>query len=336
MNGHAAGAITRAAGGWMTLAGSGARRYVAAVAADLTDPLVPVLLVGAAASAVLGSTTDALLVSAVSVANAAMSGAQRAHAEGVLARLIERNVLLARVVTDDGVQVRRADTLRPGDVVELGAQDVVPADARLLRADTLEVDEATLTGESAPVTKRVEPTPAAELGDRDCMVYEGTTVLAGTARAVVVATGEATVAGRAAVVAQAHSAGAVGVQARLGELTRLALPLTGLSGLAVAALASLRGAPARSALGSGVAVAVAAVPEGLPLVATVAQVAAARRLARLGVLVRSSRVVEALGRADVVCFDKTGTLTEGRLVLRAVTVPDPAGRWRAAPMPAPG
>ncbi|MBL7631367.1 cation-translocating P-type ATPase [Frankia sp. CN6] len=320
----------------MTLAGSGARRYVAAVAADLTDPLVPVLLVGAAASAVLGSTTDALLVSAVSVANAAMSGAQRAHAEGVLARLIERNVLLARVVTDDGVQVRRADTLRPGDVVELGAQDVVPADARLLRADTLEVDEATLTGESAPVTKRVEPTPAAELGDRDCMVYEGTTVLAGTARAVVVATGEATVAGRAAVVAQAHSAGAVGVQARLGELTRLALPLTGLSGLAVAALASLRGAPARSALGSGVAVAVAAVPEGLPLVATVAQVAAARRLARLGVLVRSSRVVEALGRADVVCFDKTGTLTEGRLVLRAVTVPDPAGRWRAAPMPAPG
>ena len=318
-------------------AAAGARRYLTAIAADLSDPLVPVLLVGAAASAVLGSTTDALLVSAVSLANAAISGAQRARAEALMARLIERTVPMAHVVTAGGDLVTcRADALRPGDVIELGAQDVVPADARLLQARALEIDEATLTGESAPVTKQIEPTPAAELGERACMVYEGSTVLAGTGRAVVVATGEATIAGRAAVVAQTRVAGPVGVQARLGELTRLALPLTGLSGLAVAALGSLRGAAPRSALGSGVAVAVAAVPEGLPLVATVAQVAAARRLARQGVLVRSSRVVEALGRADVVCFDKTGTLTEGRLLLRAVAVPDSAGRWRTVPVPAPG
>ncbi|MBX6391118.1 MAG: HAD-IC family P-type ATPase, partial [Frankia sp.] len=320
-------AVRRAAG-WAAVAGDAARRYAAAVAAAHAAPRAAGLLVGAAASAVLGSTTDALLVTAVSVANAAVSGAQRAHAEGVLRRLIVRNVPMARVVRADGTsEPCRADQLRPGDLIDLAAQDVVPADGRLLAANALEVDEATLTGESTPVAKRVEPTPAAELGERDCMVYEGTTVLAGTGRAVVVATGEATIAGRAAAAAGDRTA-VVGVQARLGELTRLALPLTGLSGLAVTALGSVRGLSLRSALGSGVAVAVAAVPEGLPLVATVAQVAAARRLAGLGVLVRSSRVVEALGRADVVCFDKTGTLTEGRLVLREVAVPGPGGEWR--------
>ncbi|ABW11900.1 ATPase, P-type (transporting), HAD superfamily, subfamily IC [Parafrankia sp. EAN1pec] len=305
--------------------GKGARELGAAVVADLRDPLVPVLMVGAAASAVLGSTVDAALVAGVSVTNAVLSGAQRARAEAAMRGLMARHLALARVETTGGLRVLPADELRPGDRILVRAGDVVPADARLLAADTLEVDEASLTGESVPVGKSVEPTPSADLADRSCMLFEGTTVLAGTGRGIVVAVGEATEAGRASA-AVVGTAAPVGVQNRLGDLTRLALPLTAASGLAVAALSVLRGAGAREALGAGVAVAVAAVPEGLPLVATVAQVAAARRLARLGVLVRSSRTVEALGRIDTVCFDKTGTLTEGRLVLREVAVVGGASR----------
>jgi cation-transporting ATPase I len=132
--------------------------------------------------------------------------------------------------------------------------------------------------------------------------------------------GQATQAGRAARAAGA-AAPPAGVQARLGDLTRAVLPLTLAGGGVVALLGVLWGRPLREAVGSGLAVAVAAVPEGLPLVATVAQQSAARRLSRRGAVVRSARVLEALGRVDTVCFDKTGTLTENRLsVVRLVPV----------------
>ena len=162
------------------------------------------------------------------------------------------------------------------------------------------------------MAKDVAATPGAVLADRTCMLYEGTSVVAGRGRAVVVAVGPATAAGRATRRAGV-AAPPAGVQARLGELTRAVLPLTLAGGGAVVALALLWGRPLRGGGRVGVAVAVAAVPEGLPLVATVAQQAAARRLSRRGAVVRSARVLEALGRVDTVCFDKTGTLTENRL-----------------------
>jgi cation-transporting ATPase I len=307
------------------------------VAAELADPLTPVLATGAAASAVIGSPTDALLVGGVLAANAVISGAQRLRADQALRTLLFDEQLLARVVVPppalepaqdgaDGVRSGRVDVaagprrqipagaLRPGQVIDLQPGDVVPADARLLDQDMLEVDEAGLTGESVAIPKQTETAPGAELADRACMVYEGTTVLTGTGRAVVVAVGAATEAGRA--LALAGRAGApAGMQARLEELTRRGLPVTLLGGAAVTGLAVLRGQPLPRAIASGISVAVAAVPEGLPLVATVAQLGAARRLSARGVLVRSARTVEALGRVDTVCFDKTGTLTEGRLRL---------------------
>jgi len=198
---------------------------------------------------------------------------------------------------------------------------VVPADARLLSTVDLEVDESTLTGESVPVGKRVDAAPAAPLAERGCMVFQGTTVLAGAAYAVVVATGDATEAGRATRAA-GRAAPRAGIQSRLAEVTRVALPATGLGGAAVTGLGVLRRLPLQQAVAAGVSVAVAAVPEGLPLVATVAQAAAARRLSRRDVLVRSSRTLEALGRVDVVCFDKTGTLTEGRLAVTRIAGPE--------------
>ncbi|MEU7470143.1 cation-translocating P-type ATPase [Streptomyces sp. NPDC044984] len=293
-----------------------------AVRRELDDPLTPVLATGALASALLGSLVDALLVVGAMDINAVAGGLQRLRAERALAQLAAHQRPKARrQVTRDRTVTVDAARLRPGDRIGLGAGDVVPADARLLETDGLEVDESSLTGESLPVTKGVEATPGAPVAQRTCMVFEGTTVVAGRADALVVDTGDRTEAGRAVALA-ARTPPPAGVQARLQELTRKALPVTLTGGALVTGLSLLRGSPIRRAVSGGVAVAVAAVPEGLPLVATVAQMAAARRLSRRGVLVRTPRTLEALGRVDTVCFDKTGTLTENRLRLVRVATAD--------------
>lgn len=312
--------VKAAAGGMIRLAG--------ATRTELNDPLTPILAVGAAASAILGSGVDAALVATVMATNALIGGAQRLRADNAVAHLFAEQDQLARRVaipllgsTSRRLKAARTSTrihriaarrLSPGDVIELRAQDVVPADARLLIATDLEVDESSLTGESLPVAKGTDQTPAADLGDRAGMVFDGSTIVAGSARAIVVATGHATAA-RRALATVADTDAAVGVAARLGELTAKVLPLTLASGAAVTGISLLNRQPLRQAVADGVAIAVTAVPEGLPLVATVAQLASARRLSGRGVLVRAPRAVEALGRVDTICFDKTGTLTENKL-----------------------
>ncbi|MGW4243090.1 HAD-IC family P-type ATPase [Nocardia sp. NPDC004722] len=303
-------------------------RFAGHLRAEVADPLTPILGVGAAASAILGAPTDALLVTSVLTVNAVVSTLQRLRAESALRDLlhgealrayrIERGTLEREPQDLDDVDGHRvpADRLRAGDVILVCTGDVVPADARLLRCEDLEIDESSLTGESVTVEKRVEATPGAALSERYCMLFQGSTVVNGTAAAVVVAVGADTETERAAAAAIPPRRG--GVQAQLRQLTDRALPATVAGGSAVTALDWLRGRSLRDALAEGVAVATAAVPEGLPLVATVAQSAAARRLSRSGILVRASRTVEALGRVDTVCFDKTGTLTEGRLRLTAM------------------
>jgi cation-transporting ATPase I len=302
-------------------------RLLSATRVELADPLTPILAVGAAASAIVGSNVDALLVAGVMTANALAGGIQRLRAEAAVAELFAeqdrhaRRVVLPAVATarrrleaartSERTVTVNAKSLRPGDIIDLAAPEVVPADARLLVAEDLEVDESFLTGESLPVDKQVDAVGVAD-SDRASMLFEGSTIVAGRARAIVVATGAGTAAQRA-ISAIADVEAAAGVQARLRELTSKVLPLTLGGGAAVAGLALAHGAPLRQAVADGVAIAVAAVPEGLPLVATLAQLAAAQRLSRRGALVRTPRAVEALGRVETVCFDKTGTLTENRL-----------------------
>ncbi|WP_068156508.1 cation-translocating P-type ATPase [Rhodococcus phenolicus] len=298
-----------------------ARGFLHAVRAELNDPLTPVLATCSAASAVLGSPIDAVLVGSVLVLNAGISATQRLRAEAVLNRLLAVQDPPARKVTDldgdhDRVEVT-ADGLRPGDVIEVHPGEVVPADGRLIDTDSVEVDESALTGESLPVAKQTLPTPGVPLAERTCMLYAGTTVLTGTAVALMTATGRGTETRRATALAPAKIR-EVGLQAQLGRLTRRVMPISFGGGAIVTALGLLRGVGLRSAVTSGVSVIVAAVPEGLPLVATLAQMSAARRLTASSVLVRVPSAVEALGRVDVVCFDKTGTLSENRLRVAAV------------------
>ncbi|HEU0191379.1 MAG TPA: cation-translocating P-type ATPase [Mycobacterium sp.] len=292
-------------------------QFVEAVRAELSDPLTPVMAVGSAATAILGSPIDAVMVGTVLAGNAMLAAAQQLRAERRLNLLLAQQTPAARKVTAGAGGAYRydevvAERLQPGDVIEVRSNEVVPADARVIEATDLELDESSLTGESLSVGKQVDATPGAELAERTCMLYAGTTVVAGTAVAVVTAVGADTQVRRAAELA-AGDLPVVGLQHQLSRLMFRAFPVSAGGGLLVGALGLLRRGGLRHALGDAIAVAVAAVPEGMPLMATLAQYASARRLSGTGALVRVPRSVEALGRIDVVCFDKTGTLSENHL-----------------------
>jgi len=294
-----------------------ALRLSQAIAAELANPLTPVLAVGAGLAAAVGSMTDAGLVAGVMGVNAVIGGVQRVRAEVSIERLVEvSSTLVAVRRAGEPLALEREELVR-GDLIELKAGEVVPADCRILEAEACEVDESVLTGESLPVAKQSAPVPGAAMADRLCMLYEGTTVSNGRALAVVVAVGGETEVGRSLV--DAPEPPQSGVEARLSKLTAITVPATMASGLVVGGLTLLRGHGPRQAVSSGVSLMVAAVPEGLPLVASVAQLAAARRLSARGALVRNPRTIEALGRVDTLCFDKTGTLTMGTISLQRVS-----------------
>ncbi|WP_258308276.1 cation-translocating P-type ATPase [Streptomyces sp. NWU339] len=299
----------------------GAGTLVGRVVEELANPLTPVLAIGGGVSAALGSVLDAVLIGGVLGVDALVGGVQRQQADNAAERLVE--------ATSVRVRVRRPGQAEPvetagehlvrGDLIELRAGDSVPADCRVVRAQGLEVDESSLTGESLPVVKSAAPTAARAVADRTSMLYEGTTVAAGQALGVVVATGTATEAGSAAEVGPEGGPPESGVERRLKALGRWFLPLSVAAGVVLFAIDLLRRRPLGAALGAAVSLCVAAVPEGLPFVATVAELAAARRLSARDTLVRSASTIEALGRTDVLCFDKTGTLTEGRISLQQVS-----------------
>jgi cation-transporting ATPase I len=288
-----------------------------AVAGELANPLTPVLSAAAAVSATVGSLTDAAMVSAVVALNGLIGGVQRYQVEHAL-RALEHE-------SDPGIRVRRAGAadvipatdIVVGDVVQLDAGEVVPADCRVLTASGVELDESAVTGESVPVAKSPAARASLAVGDRSSMLWAGTSVAAGSVTGVVVATGVQTEARRAELIDD-DSPARTGVEVRLRDLTRATMPVSFLGGLGVTAAGAVRGIPLRETLRSGISLAVAAVPEGLPILATMAQLSAARRLATRGALVRNPRAIEALGRIDLLCADKTGTLTEGRIQLHSV------------------
>ncbi|WAC93087.1 cation-translocating P-type ATPase [Mycobacterium sp. Aquia_213] len=295
------------------------RDVVEAMWHEMQDPLTPILATGAMASALVGSPMDGVLVGIVLLGSAGIAAGQRLSSDRQLNKMLSAQTPPARVTTGpDQFELVATEHLTPGTIIEVRSGEVVPADARVLTAVAVEVDESSLTGESLPVTKNPAPTPGRPLAERACMIYEGSTVLSGVCRAVVVAVGEATAAGRAMALAPKRR-DEVGLHAQLASVTAKVLPWTLTGGVGVIATALLRGSGIREAVTSGVYCAVAAVPEGLPLVATLAQREAARRLTERNVLVRAPRSVETLGRVEVVCFDKTGTLSENRLVVTDIS-----------------
>ena len=213
---------------------------------DLSDPITPLLATGALASALLGSPLDAVLVGNVLLVNAALSAEQQLHAERILNRLlaVQEPPARRRVGPLDGQRNEKvpAKRLRPGDIIEVHSDEVIPADARLLHASNVEVDESTLTGESLPVSKQAEPTPGAPLAERTCMLYAGTTMVAGTAVAVVTTVGSRSEMRKALAMAPRKSR-EIGLQRQLRRITRRALPFSMASGALVGLLSVLAGHP---------------------------------------------------------------------------------------------
>ncbi|GAA3050959.1 cation-translocating P-type ATPase [Pseudonocardia yunnanensis] len=285
---------------------------------ELANPLTPALAAGAGVSAATGSILDPLLITTVLAVNALIGGVQRVGAQRALRTLRKSSAARVHVRRGESDVELRADQLVEGDVIRLQTGDAVPADSRVLTGHDLEIDESSLTGESVPVAKSNRATSARAIADRSSMLYEGTVVAVGRTDAVVVATGDHTEAGRA-LRQTGEQAPPTGVETRLRKLTARALPISIGAGVVLVVSDLLRRRPAGIALTRAVSLAVAAVPEGLPFVATVAELAAARRLSARGALVRNPSTIEALGRVNVLCFDKTGTLTEGRISLRQVS-----------------
>jgi P-type Ca2+ transporter type 2C len=213
------------------------------------------------------------------------------------------------------------DDLVLGDVVFQEGGDVAPADLRLIEANSIRVDEAALTGESVPVVKRTEPAgPDAALAERHSMIFRGTTITEGSAEGVVVATGMETELGRIAEMVEEAEQQATPLQDRLDQLgSRLARAVLGIA--AVVALAGLAaGRPTLLMIETAIALGIAAVPEGLPIVATIALARGMWLMARRQALINRLTAVETLGATGVIFTDKTGTLTENRMTLRrAVT-----------------
>ncbi|MCA9663970.1 MAG: HAD-IC family P-type ATPase [Myxococcales bacterium] len=296
------------------------------LAGQLFNLLTLILIVSAAISMVIGDVVEAVAILVIVVLAALLGFVQELRAARELDALRELATPTARVIRDGHLATVGAPTVVVGDVLALETGDIVAADARLLAAHDLRADEAVLTGESLPVHKQLAPLDdddgALPVADRNNMVFAGTAVVHGRARAVIVATGMQTAFGEVARLLAAQKPPPTPLTRELHRLGRS----LGIGALLLAALLAaagvLRGHGVLSMLVWGVALAVAVIPEALPAVVTISLALGVKRMSRHRALVRQLPAVETLGATTVICSDKTGTLTSGRMAAREVLLPE--------------
>ena len=297
-------------------------------ARQFTNPLIYVLAAAAVVSVAIGAETDALFIAAVLLVNAVVGGLQEWRAEQSSRALQDLIRTRATVSRDGALRDIDAEELVPGDVVVVDAGSRVPADVRLIESNNVAVDESALTGESTPANKDAawEPTEdTVSLGDRDNMAHAGTVVTRGRGRGVVVETGGDTVLGQLAEDVTAVEGGAPPLVMRVERFTRV----VGVVVLVAAAVTAVLGVVVHGysvveMFLFAVALAVSAIPEGLPVGITVALGVASRRMAAVGVVVRRLVAVEGLGSCTMIASDKTGTLTANELTVTRIRLPDGA------------
>ncbi len=285
--------------------------------------IIWILVAAGVLSGVLGEWVDAIAILAIVVLNAVIGFYQEFSAERSIAALKKMTAPHAKVRRDGQVTSIPASGIVAGDIVALEAGDLVAADARLLEAASLKCIESALTGESEAVTKQPATLEQGDLplGDRENMVFMGTSVAAGTGQAVVVATAMNTELGRiAGLIEEAGAEAGTPLQQKLDSFGRiLAWATLGIVAL-LFGLGLLRGTQLLELTMTSVSLAVAAVPEGLPAVVTVSLALGVLRMSRRRALVRKLPAVETLGSTTVICTDKTRTLTVGEMTVRALYV----------------
>ncbi|MCU0478603.1 MAG: cation-translocating P-type ATPase [Chloroflexi bacterium] len=291
---------------------------------QFTNAMIIVLLAAAVVTALLGDLKDTVVILAIVVLNGIVGFVQEYRAEQALDALKRMASPTARVVRGGETLLVPAPEVVPGDLVRLDAGDIVTADLRLLEARALRINEAALTGESEPAEKTTEPLPGVPegvLADQRNVAFNGTAVVYGRGAGVVLTTGMSTSLGRVAELLQEHAGGQTPLQKRLSTLGK-ALALLALVVCSIVFAAGVaRGESPEEMFLVAVSLAVAAIPEGLPAVVTVALALGARRMARRNALVRKLPAVETLGSVTVICSDKTGTLTENRMLVERAWTP---------------
>jgi Ca2+-transporting ATPase len=286
---------------------------------QFTNGLIVVLLLAAALALVVGEPVDAATIAAIVVLNGLLGFAQEWRAERALRALREMLSPDCEVIRDGQRQRVDVTCLVAGDVVTLERGSRVPADARVARSVNLELDEAPLTGESTAVSKQVKSVPAsAPIAQRASMVWMGAAVTNGHGTCVVVATGVDTEFGRIADLARDVDRRPSPLQAQLRVLARQLGGAALAVSAAVAATGMVAGRPALEMLLTGVALAVAAIPEGLPAVVTISLALGVAAMARRRAVLRRLQAAEALGAATVICTDKTGTLTSNEMMVQEI------------------
>ncbi len=283
------------------------------------QPLVYILLVAVGITGLLEEWVDAMVILAVVMANAVVGFIQESKAEKALESL-KKMVTTEATVVRDGKRLRLASAeLVPGDIVVLQSGDRVPADMRLHRVKELQVDESALTGESVPVEKTSAVlAPETVLADRRNMAYAGTMVTSGQAEGIVIATGDHTEAGRISkLISETESLGTP-LTRKIATFSKFLLfVILGLAGLTFL-VGWMRGEPALDMFMAAVALAVGAIPEGLPAALTITLAIGVKRMARRRAVIRKLPAVETLGSTTVICSDKTGTLTENQMTVQEI------------------
>ena len=286
---------------------------------QFNQPLVYILLVAGAVTIALGELVDASVIVGVVLVNAIIGFIQEAKALTAIEALARTLVTEATVIRDGRRLRLPAAELVPGDVVVLQSGDKVPADLRLLRSRDLRIAEAALTGESVPSEKRPDPLPAdTSLADRANMAFASTLVTYGGGTGVVTATGDRTEVGRISGLIETADDLATPLTRRIAQFSKVLLVL--ILGLAAInfAIGLARGLPAAEMFMASVALAVAAIPEGLPAAVTIILAIGVTRMARQRAVVRKLPAVETLGSTTVICSDKTGTLTQNQMTVTAI------------------
>ena len=297
----------------------------------LIDPMIIMLLVAAGISAITAfasgdSFTDVFIILFVVIVNTILSLVQESKAEGAIDSLMEMTKATSKVIRDGVVKNIKSEELVIGDVIVLEAGDAIPADCRILESFSMKVEEAALTGESYPVNKIVdmiylkENTLDVPLGDRTNMLYNGSTISYGRGKAVVVATGMDTEMGKIADALQQTDDEKTPLQKKMGEISKvLTKVVVGISVFVflfgIIKTGDFTGAHILDTFLVAVALAVAAIPEGLPAVVTIVLSIGVTSMAKRQALIRKLNAVETLGCTQIICTDKTGTLTQNKMTV---------------------
>lgn len=286
--------------------------------AQFTDVMILILIIAAVISFIVGEHTDAYVILAIIIGNAWMGYSQEYNAEQSVRMLQKMSAQFATVLRDNNPEKIEASQLVPGDLILLEAGDIVPADARLIEVSSLKTDEASLTGESHSIEKKTEPIKDNIVpGDQLNMVFKGTIVSNGSAKAVVTTIGMKTEIGKIAGMMEVGSQ-KTPLQKRLAVFSKQLAFIVIIICVLVFVFGLLRGEAPFAMFLTALSLAVAALPEALPAVITIALAQGARRMVKQNALMRKLPAVETLGSVTYICSDKTGTLTQNIMTVEKI------------------